>query len=338
MGLKDELIEECEDTSYDDIFEPIMEFDVTEGYQLATSVFSHLAACDRKATQIWLPQFRNRGGEIERLTSVLNDNSDRLGGLFADFQHWPEVPASMVEFQWSDETNQQSYEKETPDETETAVRNTHDYVDNHLCGLGLCPFTKSMKRAAIGLDSVGVREGPVIVRHSADVISSTSTSPAAVTAAMYWQGVSEIIEQPETSVATHLLVAPKCYDDDFKSFFKTCDNLIEKTVILSPGSVGRVWFHPKYKLSEVGYTSGGHAPPLHEIDGLFDTYVAENPQAERPDEENMAKAHDKTRWTPHATINLLRAKQLKAATDNRNRARVFPRNILKLLSKNLVEI
>ena len=34
-----------------------------------------------------------------------------------------------------------------------------------------------------------------------------------------------------------------------------------------------MWFHPEYKLSEVGYQSGGHAPPLSELKGLMSGYT-----------------------------------------------------------------
>ena len=117
------------------------------------------------------------------------------------------------------------------------------------------------------------------------------------------------------------------------SFCKSCDNLIEKTVRLSPGSVGRVWFHPSYDLDKVGPSTGGHAPPVEEIEGLIDNYINTNPGLglDKPDFEDMTRAHDKTRWTPHATINLLRTSQLKAAKDKEDRGKVFARNIFSFL-------
>jgi len=329
MGMVDMLEDECIDSS--EGFNYHWEIDCVEGYQLATSVFKRLAECDRKCTRIWLPSFLNRAGEVGVLVDALNSNSDRLGGLESTCQHWPDVPASVIDLTWKADYHYEAYEKESTSQINSAIAATESYVDKFLVKLGLCPFTQSVHRSAIGLESVGVKEGPVIVKHCADTVSSKLATPAAVMAAMYWEGVTEIIERPEEEVSTHLLLAPSCYDDDFVSFCKSCDNLLEKTVRLSPGSVGRVWFHPHYDLDKVGQSTGGHAPPVGEIEGLIDNYLSTNPSMSKPDFADMTRAHDKTRWTPHATINLLRTSQLMAAKDKEDRGKVFARNIFSFL-------
>jgi len=331
MGMVDALQEECIDASGAD-FKYHWEIDVTDGYQLATTVFKRLAECDKESTKIWLPAFLNRGGEVDTLVSALNSNSDRLGGLESTTQNWPEVPATVIEFTWKADFPYEIYEKESKVVVDSAVKATEAYVEKYLVKLGLCPFTQSVQRSAMGLESEGVKEGPVIIKHCANTESSKSATPAAVMSAMYWEGVTEMIEMPENEVATHLLVAPSCYDDDFVAFTRCCDNLIEKTVKLSPGSVGRVWFHPNYDLQKVGRSIGGHAPPVEEIEGLIDNYIHINPNAgDKPDFVDMTRAHQKTRWTPHATINLLRTSQLKAAKDKEDRGKVFARNVFSIL-------
>jgi hypothetical protein len=129
---------------------------------------------------------------------------------------------------------------------------------------------------------------------------------------------------------------------------------------LSRGIVGRVWFHPKYSLQDVeraGTSRGGHAPPLEELRFLFDKN-----SMTRPSPDDMARANDKTRQTPHATINLLRTgksyecmdaflfvlllivliyvsiiffkAQLKAAESKdtkENRSKTFIRNVVRIL-------
>jgi hypothetical protein len=100
---------------------------------------------------------------------------------------------------------------------------------------------------------------------------------------------------------------------------------------LSSASIGRVWFHPDYKLAEVGYSSGGHTLPLDIVSGYIDEYLEEHPGASRPSHEELLWGHDETRWTPHSTINLLRGSQLKKAQANENRFLVYARNILKLI-------
>lgn len=258
-----------------------------------------------------------------------------IAGVDVQVKHWPDVPASCLEVSWPFRTeDMQLYSRESDFEVEDAVKNTENYVDKTLAGLGLCPFTKSMSRSALGLEALGVQPGPVAIRHSAKISASPQTTPATVLAAMYWNGVAELLEKDETEAATFLLVAPETPYQDFEQFYKDCDNLIEKTNLLSPGSMGRVWFHPRYKLSEVGYQSGGHAPPMEEVEGLMDKYLDAHPGAERPSPEDMARAHDITRWTPHPTINLLRPKQLAMAKENdkrENRAKVYPRNVVRVL-------
>jgi hypothetical protein len=226
------------------------------------------------------------------------------------------------------------YSRESDETVRGQVEDTESYVDQTLATLGLCPFTKSMSRSALGLESVGVQPGPVVIRHSGDIKASPETTPATVLASLYWEGVTELIEKPETEAATFLLVAPTEKYGDFKSFFTDCDTIIEKTNFLAPGAMGRVWFHPNYRLSEVGYQSGGHAPPLSEVDSLMDLYIESHPGAKRPGREDTERAHDITRWTPWPTINLLRPKQLEKAKENdkkENRAKVYPRNVVRIL-------
>lgn len=331
MGQSEALHDDCmKATPFD--YDFVWDIGCVHEYQLCSAVYSCLAESERKPTRLWFPSFMNRAGEIERLARTLTENSYRLGGLWADCQHWPEVPATMIEFTWTERPPPSFYQKEPESEIQAAIKATEEYVDKTIGKLGLCPYTKSMTRAAIGLESVGVKEGPVKIRHAANVKSSESTSPAAVMAAMFWQGVTELMERPEEEVATLLLVAPSCYDDNFVDYFKTCDQLIEKSATQTFANIGRVWFHPEYDLEIVGYSDGGHTLPLPVVSKFMDQYLAEHPGAAKPDMDDMARAHDKTRWTPHATINLLRGSQLKAAKPNEhNRALIYARNILQML-------
>lgn len=373
MGMVEVLRRECSDAAakVDTDAKSLFEAHVKEGYQLAKTVFEHMVSGseERKPAFIWLPSCANHQGEVERLTSVINDNSDLLGGISASFAHWPDEPASVIALSWSEldtsyDLSNLFYEPESTEVVRQAIHVTEQYVDNTLVRLRLCPYTQSLQRAAIGLESVGVQAGPVGVRHAANIFDQGSmsvtkkASPAAVLATLYWQGVTDLIDKPQQELSTYLLVAPSCYDEDFQEFLYVCDALIEKTVNLSRGVVGRVWFHPKYSLQDVeqaGTSRGGHAPPLEELRYLFD----KNSMA-RPSPDDMARAHDKTRQTPHATINLLRTgnvfplvfpldlfqhskklnivisctAQLKAAESKdtkENRSKTFIRNVVRIL-------
>jgi 16S rRNA C967 or C1407 C5-methylase (RsmB/RsmF family) len=56
-----------------------------------------------------------------------------------------------------------------------------------------------------------------------------------------------------------------------------------------------------------------------------------------PDEAVIAHANDAVRWTPHATINLLRrsqlsaAKKLEAAAPNSKPNAIYARNVLRII-------
>jgi hypothetical protein len=56
--------------------------------------------------------------------------------------------------------------------------------------------------------------------------------------------------------------------------------------------------------------------------------------------ETLARANDAVRWTPHATINLLRrsqlsaAKKVEASAPNKKPNAVYARNVLRIIDDN----
>lgn len=189
-----------------------------------------------------------------------------------------------------------------------------------------------MSRAAIGLEELGIQQGPVVIRHAGNMETAKCTTPAAVMAALYWKGVCDIIDRPETEVATFLLLPPSVYDDDFAEFCCVCDELIEDSCVMVNGQVGRVWFHPQYNLEFVGESTPGHTVPLKVASQFMADYLKSHPGIKRPSNDDLAIGHDRCRQTPHATLNLLRAAQLKKAQDkNMNRCAIYAKNILAML-------
>jgi hypothetical protein len=130
--------------------------------------------------KVWLPSCLNRQGEIDRLARSLNMNSERLGGLQVKCEHWPDVPAGVLEISWDEESPVELYKKESQEDVEKALQDTIHFVETRIAKLGLCPYTKSMKRAAIGLEALGVQQGPVVIRHAGELESSERATPAAV--------------------------------------------------------------------------------------------------------------------------------------------------------------
>jgi hypothetical protein len=314
MGQANSLKNDCQKQSTDNFYwEP--ELDECD-YRLATRIFELIAGGE--AASLWLPKL-DQERKIEPLIQVLNKNSDRLGGLQVTTSSWPKSPATKLDLSWKGESTEllDNGKKDT-DETkiQTSIQGTEKWVEGILCGLSLCPYTYSMKRAAVGLETVGVAEGPIVIRHSGKT-QKTARSPAAVLAQAFWLGVQELAESSEEKTSTLLIVAPFFYDDQFLEFVETFDKLLEPSVQATGAEaiVGRALFHPTYDSDLIGHDQvlPGHALPAKMVEGFLDRYLAEDESTDnkkKPDLTSIAKANDAVRWTPHATINLLRRSQV----------------------------
>jgi hypothetical protein len=71
------------------------------------------------------------------------------------------------------------------------------------------------------------------------------------------------------------------------------------------------------------------------VEGFVNQYT--NDSHKQPNQDTIARANDAVRWTPHATINLLRrsqltaAKQVEAASSNKKPNAVYARNVLRII-------
>jgi len=196
------------------------------------------------------------------------------------------------------------------DESSAAVDAMRTWTSDTLCAQRLCPFTPSASRAAVGLESVGVQAGPIDYRVVGPPAGGHPS--AAALASAFWVAVCDMARLGEQDLATVLLAAP-AYDDDFASFVSVCDDLLQPSVTLAGAEqiIGRAWFHPRYAADSVGHSDvvPGHAVP-HTMVRDFFGQVGSGPP---PPLSDVARANDRIRRTPHATINLLRRSQLKAA-------------------------
>jgi hypothetical protein len=314
IGQANSLKNDCQKQSTDNFYwEP--ELDECD-YRLATRIFELIAGGE--AASLWLPKL-DQEHKLEPLMQVLNENSDRLGGLQVATSSWPKSPATRLDLSWrSESTELLDNGKKDTDETkmQMSIQGTEKWVEGILCGLSLCPYTYSMQRAAVGLETVGVAEGPIVVRHSGKT-QNTARSPAAVLALAFWLGVQELAQTSEEKTSTLLIVAPFFYDDQFLEFAETFDKLLEPSVQATGAEaiVGRALFHPTYDSDLIGHDQvlPGHALPAKMVEGFLDRYLAEDESTgnkKKPDLASIAKANDAVRWTPHATINLLRRSQV----------------------------
>ena len=316
------LREECEERCPSSIWAD----DVTEGYEAAAKVF-HTMLTTRsnvESTQcIWLPKMISREATqmLSGLVDVLNSNTARLGGWSASLERWPISPTTGIILSGVGRTDAPQPIHLNAGEHRDAIDATERWVNNTLGQLGLCPYTASMARAAIGLDSVGVSSGPVVVRHTVPTLLSNYSGDsiardAVILSASFWNAVMDLARRPETEVATFLLVAPSSYDENFAEFISTCDNLLEGSckAVGADGIIGKAWFHPNYNSSVVGQDSiiPGHALPAEMVKTFVDKYFGDMDEL---DLAEVSRANDAVRHTPHATVNLLRRSQLRASKE-----------------------
>ena len=274
---------------------------------------------------------------VSELADIICDNSQRLGGWTGKVETWPDAPATGISLHRGGTMNGEGCNDDRLPSSDTisetnmiseAISNTEAWVDETLCKLGLCPYTASMRRAAVGLGPVGVKEGPVVVRHAlsssaVDGDSRVIASDAISLVSSFWRGVEDLATSPEEKVATFLIVAPPYYDTEFTEFIATCDGLLERTAkaVGADDVIGKAWFHPNYDSSLVGQDQilPGHALPATMVQRFVEEYYGDpdaartHPPVSLGDADAIARANDAVRHTPHATVNLLRRSQLQAS-------------------------
>jgi hypothetical protein len=370
-------------------------------YELVTHIFDGMLAASRRinetapyttTTVIWLPKLSFKSDDsLHRLTRILNENKRRLGGFHVEAATWPQTPATRLtlsrpvvvrtDTSYSDGSDGNSDSQHTTSRRidndsimsiSSALAATEMWVQEKLCGMALCPYTSSLTRAAVGLEGVGVHEGPIQIRHSCLSEENASNLPAPLVfgnvinddqiqqppppalqlSLGFWKGVTELVTSREKDVATLLILAPRILDDDFVEFVAIFDDLLEPIVQVtgSDNEIGRALFHPLYSSFQIGHETvvAGHALPATMVEQFLDKYYYSSDQTDRsskdslaandkPTMEEISRANDAVRWTPHATINLLRRSQLNAAKEseavsaNKKPNLIYARNVIRML-------
>ena len=342
LGQLKELRRDCENFSRGAC---IWEADIKEGYELANCIFTAIAKGSKDQTKsqiIWLPNVDSLH-ILEGLINVISENSVILGGVQAKLSSWPQVPTTQLELVWNDQI-QENEPNSSAEQIQNAVSETEGWVVNTLCRLKLCPHTSSLQRGAVGLELANVKEGPVIVRHAQSISMLSSTCRAATTAAAFWENVSMMAKTDESDVSTILFVAPASYDNNFLAFASLCDTLIEPSVKATGADsiVGRAWFHPNYDAALIGHERilPGHALPASFVSGFIDKLGVDSQT--KLTYSDIALANNAVRWTPHATINLLRrsqlhaAKQLEAQLANKKPNAVYVKNVIRIIADGVL--
>jgi hypothetical protein len=298
----------------------------------------------------------SRPQDLQAIAKVLQ--SDRckllLGLESVSAELYPDSPSPYLQLTFSD---LQYHEGRQPDEallqlqpSETvATSNTENWVDNFLGKYNICPYTSSVKKAAVGLSSVQVPVGNIHIVVGSTNLPDTSKIRqidydilrSATLVSTFWSETQTLLQSSETEWATSLVVFPE-YDDDFDFFIEVCDNIVQPMIEATSSTyyIGRAWFHPKYDADQVGHTSviAGHAVP-HKLVQEFVQTINGLESAKSITMGALGEANNKVRMTPHATINILRRSQLNAAAQyekglGSKRPKpnsIYVRNTLKLI-------
>lgn len=335
---------------------------ITEGWEIASPIF--MAVRERRECRFAFPSVHGTEEVLNALSDVINKNEVILGGARATVELNHSVgPVLLLDFPFLNSTSLFDMDtqfssnvgpRQKQVDAETVKDETLMWVDDFLCTNGFCPYVKSSRAAAVGLDKMGVRPGPIDVRvvgernpagnKSSD--NSNDQFPAATLLSEFWEAVTTMAETSEETVSTVLLVAP-LFDEDFKAFIDVCDGLIEASISATEAAtsiLGRVWFHPEYDADAVGhdYVKPGHAlPHAVMLRRIIDQSNGEDAlgsgitQIAHLTEESVARANNEVRRMPHATVNILRRSQLMAvqcldAVNNKPANYVNVHNIIRL--------
>mmetsp|Transcript_19985 Transcript_19985/g.42059 ORF Transcript_19985/g.42059 Transcript_19985/m.42059 type:complete len:441 (+) Transcript_19985:169-1491(+) len=267
----------------------------------------------------------SRPDDLDKLSAVLqSDDCKQLLGLEDAFAElYPSSPAPYLRIILSESVAEtiRDYQNDVPSvllPSDQAKAATEDWVNNFLGKYRLCPYTSSVSRAAVGLSSVGVPVGGVHVRVECTKSEiSQRQLKAAELVSSFWSEVVALIQSKQEEWATSLIVFPQ-YDDEFESFVNVCDKIVEPTVTATQATnyIGRAWFHPLYDADAVGHSEviAGHAVPHKMVEGFMKSLSSSSGKGDQTLQyDELVKANNRVRQTPHATINILRRSQLTAA-------------------------
>jgi hypothetical protein len=216
---------------------------------------------------------------------------------------------------------------------------TRKWVKRILVEQGICPFTKSDRMSGQGLADLGVPVGSIAYH-------ATFQTHALGLLADTWRAIHNMIQAGPTGkegVSSILLAAP-AFDDDFDYWAGPIFAMLEASVVAAQAEaeIGVVCFHPKYATPDGKSWPGfGHmhsVPMLEKWYREYSTFAATKGTTttvlSNLDSEWIAAGGAWQRRTPHATINVLRAKQLEMAESRRQSAKMYTENIEKLVGIN----
>jgi hypothetical protein len=273
-----------------------------------------------------------------------------LTASLVDTKNW-DIPALKLQCIHSHHQQQMLLDKEQTEiniqkEKSIVIARTRKWVKRILVEQGICPFTKSDRMSGQGLADLGVPVGSIAYHASFEgqVVGLMADT---------WRAIHDMIQagpSGKEGVSSILLAAP-AFDDDFDYWAGPIFALLEASVIAAQAQaeIGIVCFHPKYATPDGKSWPGfGHMHSVPKLEKWYKEYnrdytatTATTSTAKATTmvlsdltSEEIAAGGAWQRRTPHATINVLRAKQLEVAESKRQSAKMYTENIEKLVGVN----
>lgn len=229
------------------------------------------------------------------------------------------------------------------EEIERQIASMRRFVDEIIVPNGICPYTASSDRAAVGpvLKKSGYSPGRVLYH----VTASSSTE---LLLKDFFDAAERLLRTDVNDGATTLLAAPNFHASDFKSFAEFTQFLQQFCLKLGlTDYFGLVSFHPDYDRALVNPRNGlisGHLPPLPFLKSYVKKYENEDLLS---DAESLAFCSNFARRSAQPMFNILRVEHLHAIENDGSvpKGAVYARNAVRLsrigatdLSKRLSHI
>jgi len=197
----------------------------------------------------------------------------------------------------------------SPEAQNLHVSAVKGFVRDLIVPQGICPYTASSEKAAIGtaLKKQGIEPGPVLYPCSAAVRPEFILRD-------FFVAADELLHTPDGDASTTLLIVPNFEPANFKQFAAftvRLGEIIERSGLAD--EVGLVPFHPLYNRDEVVPENGlvgGHLPPQLYLQTYFLKYLEND--AWQSNLQEYTKASNFARRAPQPVFNILRKTHLDA--------------------------
>lgn len=218
-------------------------------------------------------------------------------------------PAMLIETDDSSDdattvVNEGKYDKEK------TIASLRSFISRVVVGMEACPYTKSADVSATGLESRGVKPGPVGYRFS-------ESSDACMIMAVFWNCICELMGEAEENLSSIMLSLPGIGGgENGHERFAAVVELVGRYLCLfrGDGAFGLVHFYPSYereKVHPLDMPAYGHLPPMSWLRPMLKMAGYET-ESEQLSEEELSLANYQRR-APHTAINILRMSQVNAA-------------------------